>query len=295
MEMDMDKATEINNTGVRYFLNRQFEKAEECYREALDLNPENATALNNLGLLCHQKKQYKKAIEYFKKAIRIKEKATYHVNAGNAAACLNNMEEAESWYLKALEIDSNSVSARESLAKLYEHHNKTREAAGLWSDLIRSTGKEKFKIEYAKNLMKQEKFKEAAEILYKRVSEESSTVWYYAGICEYQLKNYGSAEEVLKRGLAIDPDDENIRHYLAVTYLARGEAEKGMNQFNKILKLNPDNYQILTEKGVILLSRNKPDEALKLFEKSLSIRPDYKKAKKYKGMARKMIEKTGEK
>ncbi|MFH5833411.1 tetratricopeptide repeat protein [Halalkalibaculum sp. DA3122] len=281
----MDTSTEINNTGVRHFLNQQFGKAEKCYREALELNPENATVLNNMGLLYHQKKRYEEAIEYFEEAIRIKPKDTFYVNAGNAAACLNRVEEAESRYLKALEANSNSVSAHKSLAKLYEYTGDFKKAAPLWTELVRITGKEEFKVEYAQNLLNQKKYSKAVEILYNQVSKESSRVWYLVGICEYQLKNYGWAVSCFKKGLAIDPDDEDIRHYLAVTYVARGEAEKGILQLDKILRVNPENYRILTEKGVILLSENQPSRALELFEKSLSIHPEYDKAKKYRDMA----------
>src|SRR5690625_5294525 len=35
-----ERSIEINNEGVRYFLNRQFDKAEACYSEALNLDPE---------------------------------------------------------------------------------------------------------------------------------------------------------------------------------------------------------------------------------------------------------------
>lgn len=288
----MDKATEINNTGVKHFLNRQFGEAEKCYKEVLDLNPENVTALNNMGLLYHQKKQYEKAIEYFEKAISIHPNDTYYVNAGNAAACLNRAKEAEAWYFKALEMNENSENARESLARLYEFNNRLSDAAAIWRKLVQTSGKEKFKIEYAKNLVKQKKHGAALDLLYNRAAKENSTVWHLIGMCEYQMKNYGLAEKALKKGLSIDPDDEQIRHYLAVTLFAKRQVQEGMRQFDKILKINPDNYQILTEKGVILLSRDKTEEALELFEKSLRINPEYEKAIKYKKMALEKIKKA---
>lgn len=287
----MDKAIEINNKGVRHFLNREFGKAEECYKEALSMHPEYETALNNMGLLCHQKKEYEQAIDYFEKAIEVKPKETYYVNAGNAVACLGKMEAAESWYVKALEKNSRSVRALESLANLYEHNQTPGKAANLWKSLVEITNEEKYLIDYAKNLMKRGKYKQALDLLKHRVSREGSQAWYLTGICEYHLNNYGLAEEALKQALARDPDDEEIRRYLAVTFIAMGEMEKGVAQFDKILKMNPDNYQIMTEKGVILLGLDQPAEALELFEKALSISSGFEKAEKYRDMARQLLKK----
>lgn len=287
----MDKAIEINNKGVRHFLNREFGKAEECYKEALAMHPEYETALNNMGLLCHQKKEYEQAIDYFEKAIEVKPKETYYVNAGNAAACLGKMAEAESWYVKALEMNSRSVRALESLANLYEHNRVPGKAADLWKSLVEISGEEKYLIDYVKNLMKRGKYKQALDMLKHRVSKESSQAWYLTGICEYHLNNYGLAEEALKQALARDPDDEEIRRYLAVTYIAMGEMDKGVVQFDKILKINPDNFQIMTEKGVILLGLDQPVEALELFEKALSLSPGFDKAEKYLDMTRQLLEK----
>jgi len=287
----MDKAIEINNKGVRHFLNREFGKAEECYKEALSMHPEYETALNNMGLLCHQKKEYEQAIDYFEKAIEVKPKETYYINAGNAAACLGKMAESESWYVNALEMNSRSVRALECLANLYEHNRVPDKAADLWNSLAEITGEEKYLIGYVKNLMKRGKYKQALDMLKHRVSKEDSQAWYLAGICEYHLNNYGLAEEALKQALARDPDDKEIRRYLAVTYIAMSEMSKGVAQFDKILKMDPDNYQIMTEKGVILLGLDQPAEALELFEKALSLSPGFNKAEKYRDMARQILEK----
>ena len=287
----MESAIEINNKGVRHFLNREFEKAEECYKKALAMHPQYETALNNMGLLLHKKKEYEQAIDYFEKAIEVKPKETYYVNAGNAAACLGKMEESESWYVKALEVNSRSVRALESLANLYEHNQVPGKAADLWKSLAEITGEEKYLIGYAKNLMKRGNYKQALDLLKRRVSKEGSQAWYLAGICEYHLNNYGLAEEALKQALARDPDDEEIRRYLAVTFIAMGEMEKGITQFDKILKMNPDNYKIMTEKGVILLGLDQPVKALQLFEEALSISPGFEKAEKYLDMARQILKK----
>ncbi len=289
----MKEAVEINNIGVRHFLNEEFEEAEKQYKKALEINPESATVLNNLGLLYHQKKKYKTAAEYFRKALKFEEKDTYCVNAGNAMANLNEAEKAKEWYLKALDLNAESITARESMANLLEYTGDSVKAAQYWGELINLTQKGKYFIEYAKNLIKRGKFKDALHILYNKAPQDSGSTWYLIGICEYELRNFGLTEKALKRSLGINPDSEEVRHYLAVALLASGRVNDAIAEIDKVLKLNPENYRMLTEKGVIMLSQKNTHEALNLFDKSLSLKPGYKKAIKYRNMALKLIQESG--
>ncbi len=290
----MEEAIKINNDGVRHFMNRRFDEAEQCYEEALRMNPESATVLNNMGLLYHQRKQFDKAVSYFEMALNIEEKDTYYVNAGNAMASMKQFGQAEEQYIRALELNSKSIKAAESLANMYEYQGKTTEASTYWSKLVSETGDAKYYFLYARNLIKQEKFREALDILYNYSSREQSATWYMIGICEYQLRNFGSAADALKQALAIDPDSEEIRHYLSVVYLASGQTGDAIMQLDKLINISPQNHHFLTEKGVILLSRNMIKEALELFEKSLIIDPGFQKALKYRDMALKLLEDSGE-
>ena len=52
---------EINNQGVKHFLNNDFEKAKNSYFEVLTIDSNNAVTLNNLGLLYLHEKKNKEA------------------------------------------------------------------------------------------------------------------------------------------------------------------------------------------------------------------------------------------
>ncbi len=290
----MEEAIKINNDGVKHFMNRRFKEAEQCYEEALRLNPESATVLNNMGLLYHQRKQFDKAVSYFEKALSIDEKDTYFVNTGNAMASMKQFGQAEEQYIRALELNSKSIKAAESLANMYEYQGRTIEASNYWSKLVSETGNAKYYTMYARNLIKREKFRDALDILYNYSSKEQSSTWYLMGICEYQLRNFGSAADALKQALAIDPDSEEIRHYLSVVYLASGKTDDAIMQLDKLINISPRNHRFLTEKGVILISRNMIEEALELFEESLTVEPGFEKALKYRDMALKLLENSGE-
>lgn len=286
--MTQDKSIEINNQATKYFLGNEFEKAEKLYNEALGLNPESPTVLNNLGLLYHQKKQYDTAYEYFMKALKIEEKNTYLLNAGNAMACMNNLDEAASLYKKVIEKDYQNIAAIESLANLYEYKKEYTKAAQYWKVLANQTGKAEYFIALAKNQMQARQFKSALELLYHNNLRNSATSWHLVGICEYELRNLGLAVEAFKQALGIEPDWEATRQYLAVTLLKAGDTHSAIEEMSKIIKINPQNYHVLTDLGVVFLSQKRVDDAIKLFEEALTIKPDFEKALKYKKSALEM-------
>ena len=76
---------EILELAKFYFLNRKFEKAVECFKKVLKLNPGNADAYYNLGLIYENQ---------------------------------NDPDAAKKMYEKALDIDEDNKLAREHLNKL---------------------------------------------------------------------------------------------------------------------------------------------------------------------------------
>jgi len=281
--MEVNKATELNNQGVKHFLNGEIEQAESCYQEAYKLDPENSSLLNNLGLFCHQQKRYDEALKYFEKAIAREEKPSYIINSGNTLAMQGKLDQAEKRYLEVTEKYPNHANAWLSLAKLSTHKNQLDTAKTYWKILLDMEPKLEHFIELTKIHILQKDFEGALDLLYKQVETNSHPeLWFHIGRCEFQLRNHGLAEKAFKKALAELPDQADFRYYHAINYLGMGNMEEGLTQLNLLLKMNPDNPQILTEKGIVLCSMHQYEEALQLFEKALRIHPEYPKALHYK-------------
>eukprot|EP00164_Ancoracysta_twista_P010374 GFYU01015632.1.p1 GENE.GFYU01015632.1~~GFYU01015632.1.p1 ORF type:complete len:385 (+),score=110.62 GFYU01015632.1:258-1412(+) len=82
---DIAMTSESNNeVAMKYYLSKDYEKAEIYYRRAIELNPKNSDALNNLGLLIENyHKDFEMAEEFYKKAIAANPKnmdALYNYN-----------------------------------------------------------------------------------------------------------------------------------------------------------------------------------------------------------------------
>ncbi len=60
----------ITLLGNTYFeSDEDIEKAEECYRQALQFDPDNILALANMGMLSIRQKRFDEAVEYARRAI----------------------------------------------------------------------------------------------------------------------------------------------------------------------------------------------------------------------------------
>jgi tetratricopeptide (TPR) repeat protein len=281
----MEKAIEKNNKGVNFFLNEDFENAELQYKAALEEDKDNATALNNLGLLYHQKGEYKQAAEYFKKAISIKSKDTYYLNLANSLVYLKDYNEAEVAYKKSLDINPENVNTKISLAKFYESIDRINDAIRYWEDLVDSYDNESFDIELVKKYMALAKYEKAISLLYNVSSKgENALVYYYIGICEFNLKNFGNAEIAFKKSLGIKPDFTDARHYLAINYLSKGEYFNAIKEFDYIITIEPENHKVKLDKAIVYLNIGEYVKAEEIIENICKLDPRNQKANYYRNV-----------
>jgi tetratricopeptide (TPR) repeat protein len=96
------------NIGTIWFNRGDYVRAEECYRNALNINPEHAMSCCNLA-------------------------RTLEEMAGRT-------KEAEVFYLRAIEIDSLFRDAHYNLAFLYDRTRRYKEALEHWRSYLRCSG-----------------------------------------------------------------------------------------------------------------------------------------------------------
>lgn len=279
----MEEAIKINNKGVELFLNEKFEEAEQEFLKVLSKDESNNTALNNLGLLHHQKVNYEKAVDCFSKAIDIQPKETYYLNRANSFVFLEKLKEAEEDYKKCLLLNPDNVNAKISLARFYEATKKRESAIDIWEQLAGSSSNEFYKIELAKNYMSIGKYENAlTQFLTIDSIDEEALVNYFIGVCHFNLKNYGIAENAFKNSLAVAPDNYKTRHYLAINYLSKGEDERALKEFDILIKMHPENVKIKLDKTALLLNISDFQKAIELIDEILFVDPKNEKANYYK-------------
>ena len=115
-----DNPNALNNLGLRYQKEGEYEKAIEQFEKALELQPNYAAALNNLGICYGNLDRLEEAERSFKRTIEIKPKDIFAMN-NLAVICLRTrrLNEARQYAQKALEIEPQYASARFTLGSIY--------------------------------------------------------------------------------------------------------------------------------------------------------------------------------
>lgn len=279
--MASNPSKDLNNQAVQHFLEGRMEEAKVCYLQALGENPENATAWNNLGLLHHYLNESTQAIDSFAQALSIEEKPIFLLNSGNSHLAIGNLSEAGKQYLAATKLDPSYTKAWIALAKLALCRQVYSEAIQFWNRVLTLDSRPEYHLELAKSLILNQEFEKALERLSELDAHADPEVWFQIGRCEYLLRNHGLAERAFKAALAQSPDSLEYRRHLALNYLSSGQFEKGLEQFDLILKLNPESHEAWTDKGVVLCGFSRFEDARSCFETALGLVPEYPKAQHY--------------
>ncbi|HQL80924.1 MAG TPA: tetratricopeptide repeat protein, partial [Spirochaetota bacterium] len=120
----------VINLGAIYSRKGEYEKAIGLYRTAASQNPESFTAHHNLANAYRESKQYAPAIEEYKTALRIKPgDAQTLFFLGIAYRDSGNYADAALSFEKSLAADGSLYDAHEELGMIYYRKIKNKEKA----------------------------------------------------------------------------------------------------------------------------------------------------------------------
>lgn len=120
-----------------------YKKAESLYREALSSKPQSAPILNNLGNLSFYAKDYPRAIEHYRQAINLSPNlVSAHYNMSQTYREMLAFDVGNKIYLQASAIDQKSVEQYAQKAALYPAFPLVEERftkMDLWNMLLKQT------------------------------------------------------------------------------------------------------------------------------------------------------------
>ena len=119
--MTEKSATNWLKKGNDWHQKQDYDKAIECYENAIRLNPKDADAYNNMGNAYNNKQDYDKAIEYYEKAIELNPKdADAYYNMGNAYNNKQDYDKAIEYYEKAIKLNPKDAKAYYNMGYVYD-------------------------------------------------------------------------------------------------------------------------------------------------------------------------------
>ncbi|GGG56835.1 hypothetical protein GCM10010976_29600 [Bizionia arctica] len=73
-----ENAEDLNEKGIEFSKNGDYDKGKEVFLKSLELDPNNPTTLSNLGLNRYLDYDYENAIKYYQKSYEVSD-STYHI------------------------------------------------------------------------------------------------------------------------------------------------------------------------------------------------------------------------
>jgi len=194
---------------------------------SVTIHPDDHIAHYNRGVCMVRDKEYSDAICEFKTALQLKPAmASAHTNLGVEYQRTGQIKKAFGCYRKALMLDPLLPETHYNLGNLYLEMGQTRKAIQ----------------EYRETIRIQPKFVQARTNL--------AYVYYSEG-------NFSIAEEILKSVLNDNPRLIEAYNILGAVYIKQRKLDKGLDQFNRILRIDPGNYQAYANRQMVLEALSK--------------------------------------
>lgn len=251
LEEDSRNVNYYITLGNIYYLKKDRKKALKAYLEGTKTAPENPDCYSNLGVIYRQMGKYTQAVNYFKKALAASEatgpRADIYYNLGNVYKNIEQSENAEKSFLKAIELDPSFIQAYNNLGNFF-FKNKENEKA---EEIIR------------KGLL---------------IDENHPGLLYNLGLV---LDAAGKTEEAIesyKHSLVGEPLGVESLNNLGIAYNKTNNIQKAVKTFNNALKIDPANYKVKNNMGFAYKADGKGKEARRYYKEAIKSNPEYTKA-----------------
>ena len=235
-----------NNFGDVLMDKGQLDDAINYYRKAVELRPGYAQAQSNLGNLLLRKGQTDEALSHLEKA---KNFAEGFNNIASGYMQKGRIEEAITYYQRAIEIDPNYAEAHNNLGVALLQNHRVDDAIT--------------------------QYRRAVEI-----KPESAELQCNLGNAFASKQDWPAAVEAYESALHARPNYAKARNNLGVALEQLGKRDEAFAQFEQNVQENPNYAEAHCNFGRVLGQRGRTEEAIAHLTEALRLQPDYAEAKK---------------
>lgn len=311
LEKDVNYIEARVGLGEAYLNSGDFDRAEKEFQKVLLQNPSRTDLLLKLATVYIQKKQPEKALlELDKYHADNKESVESLVLYGRAHGFSGDIESAESFFKKAMQLDPASIKPRINLAKVFLQKKDFVQARQYLQDVISIESKELEAYYLLANLETNQGNREAALATYQKIIQVDAKqlqAFYMSGILQMDAGEMDAAQATVEKILKNFPDrpegsrlhglllyrqgkyeDAKIalenslktqQHllsyfFLGLSYYGLEQYEIALNQFQKALDLNPGFERARILVAMTLLKQKRLDDAIIEIQKVLRANPN---------------------
>lgn len=202
LQRDPNIAAAYNYLGSIMLQQNRLDAAVQLFSEAIRINPNVGEVYYNIGLALHKQGQKEAAITAYRQAIVINPTmAAAYYNQGLAVSELGQVNEAIALYQRAINLDSTNINAYSNLAKALEQQGQTSEAIAAYRKIIEINPENADAYNNMAGLMvNQGKAPEAIAVYQQAIRKipKDAEAYYNLGVTWYNQGDYKKANGALK-------------------------------------------------------------------------------------------------
>ena len=252
----------------------EFSKAVES--DASDRD--KAIALLYLGIIQDDKGKYTEAIDFYQRALRYdRENPEIYKNLSQTYRHTKNFSSAIETAEKSLALKNDDINSRILLGNIFYEQGRYKDAIEQYDQVLK-IDPEKPAVLYnkASALLKggdefaaMEHFQKAGA--FDRIGEVAHKAYSRLGALYTERNQYDSAEEFLKKAVAIRPQNPLNHYNLGIVYLRQKKNKEAMDEFTAAENMGEQNAMMLENLGEAYYSLKNYDKSLEMYSKVATI------------------------
>jgi tetratricopeptide (TPR) repeat protein len=280
---DMDEAEQLVILGNAYSAEAIYEKAEDSYRQAIELAPDMAGAPIALAELYGNTGRADQGIEVLTTAIsngvtgprlRIEMASllTMAAKPDEAFKELEGIETSHPYEPRLHQIKGLSLLARGEVEDAVKELEDEVDYVSGGFITYSALGDAKLELGESEEAARYLELALALNPYNTAVAMQLADA--YTG-----LEQYYKACDVLSRVLSVDPGNVPLRFKLANSYYRAGSMKDALKHFHELAKYDPGNSDILLNMGTVYAGMDSLDRAIEMWERALVLDPDNEMAR----------------
>ena len=251
------------------------EKAEELFKEVINLNQKDEYARLELGKLYTKQGKEKEAEKLFKEYIELDQKGQHpRLELGKLYVKQGKEKEAENLFKECIELDQKGLHSRLELGKLYAKQGKEKEAEELFKKVINLNQKDEYaRLELGKLYAKQGKEKEAEKLFKECIELNQENVYARLELGKLYAKQgkEKETEKLFKERIKLVPKDTYARLEFGRLYAKKGKEKEVEKLFKQCIELDSKDTYAKLELGKLYAKQGKEKEAEKLLKECIQL------------------------
>ncbi|MGK7893918.1 MAG: tetratricopeptide repeat protein [Xenococcus sp. (in: cyanobacteria)] len=252
--------------GNFYAQKRQWREAIQHYQKAIELNPKLVPAYRNLARILTQIGKIEQATSYWLKAVELDAtglQASEYFQLGKTLASQGRIAEAITCHRRAIQLQPTLIDAYLNLGQLLSKAGANDKALQCYQQGIKH-------------------------------NPQNYQLYFNLGLCFTQQSNWEPAINCYKQALQIKSDYWEALHNLGGALSHQKLWPEAINVYRRAIKSKPDLPWSYNDLALVLLQANRAEEAIVILRKAISLKPDYALAQYRLGDALTMVSKWSE-